>query len=329
VQTPNLNGVVDLPRRADGSAILVEGRNDENEIISQVHTAFLLLHNRMIDRGLSFADAQRRVIDLYQTIVTREVLPHFVGQATADEFLGAPGQGKGIYKPSNPLAPMTPVEFSVAAYRFGHSMVRRAYELNNTTGKIQVFSATAPDLRGGRPLLAGRQIDWGNFVPELTRADNTTPVSHVNISRKIDTLISSSLFVLPIPGAEASGSNVLAFRNMTRADFYGMASGQDVARAMGIAPIPAPELSPLPAFQTGTPLWYYILAESSRSVDGRTLGPVGGRIVADVFAQVLQSDQDSILRGQRGFVPNEPGASDPGTFTLADLFVVTGLARRP
>ena len=98
---------------------------------------------------------------------------------------------------------MTPVEFSVVAYRFGHSMVRRAYELTNTTGKIQVFSATLPDLRGGRELPAGRQIDWGNFVHELTRPDN---VGHVNQSRKIDPLISSSLFVLPIPGAEASGS---------------------------------------------------------------------------------------------------------------------------
>jgi hypothetical protein len=224
---------------------------------------------------------------------------------------------------------MTPVEFSVAAYRFGHSMVRRAYELTNATGKIQVFSATLPDLRGGRPLPAGRQIDWGNFVPELTRTDNTTPVSHVNISRKIDPLISSSLFVLPIPGAEATGSNVLAFRNMLRAKFYGMADGQDVATAMRIPAIPPAELSTAAPFAAGTPLWYYILAESSRATDGRTLGPVGGRIVADVMVRLLEIDKDSILRGERSFTPGGPESPTAGRFGLADLFVFARLAQRP
>jgi len=315
VQKPNPNGVIDLPRNPDGSAILVEGRNDENEIISQIHTAFLLLHNSFIDQGMSFSDAQRRTILLYQTIVLRELLPHFVGQAAID----AARTDRSLYKPGNPQAPMTPIEFSVAAYRFGHSMVRRAYELTNQTGKVQVFSLTAPDLRGGRNLPAGRQIDWGNFVHELSRLDNLTPVSHVNQSRKIDTLISSSLFVLPIPGAEASGSNVLAFRNLVRAKFYDMPSGQDVARAMGLPVITPAELNLGPAFDNGTPLWYYILAESSRTQDGKQLGPVGAKIVASVFVRLLQIDRDSILRGNRNFTPQ--------TFEFDDLFIAAGLAK--
>jgi len=323
VQNPNPNGVVDLPRNPDGSAILVEHRNDENEVISQIHTAFLLLHNKEIDRGLSFAAAQRRVIDLYQTLVVKEVLPHFVGPDVAAQALA--GKLPHLYHPGNPNRPMTPVEFSVAAYRFGHSMVRKAYELTTTTGKIQVFSATAPDLRGGRQLPAGRQIDWGNFVKELERPDNA---GHVNQSRKIDALISSSLFALPIPGAEATGSNVLAFRNMLRAKFYGMADGQDVAKAMGIDPIPPADFHLDPAFDAGTPLWYYILAESSRADDGKFLGPVGGRIVADVFTTLLRIDRNSILRGQRKFTPSAPEAPE-GTFDFGDFFVAAGLAKFP
>ena len=319
VQNPNPNGVVDLPRNADGSAILVEGRNDENEIISQIHTTFLLVHNKLIDSGMSFGDAQTTTIRLYQWIVLKEVLPHFVGQATVDGTLN--GTIQRFYKPGNPHANKTPVEFSVAAYRFGHSMVRKAYELTNATGKIQVFSGTAPDLRGGRNLPGDRQIDWGNFVPELTKVAN---VPHVNISRKIDTLISSSLFVLPIPGAEATGSNVLAFRNMTRADAYGMPSGQSVAAEMGIPVIPATDLSNDPAFAQGTPLWFYILAESSRATDGKTLGPVGGRLVADVMVQLLQEDSNSILNNP--FTPGAPVTPIPGQFRLADLFVFAGLA---
>jgi len=313
VQNPNPNGVIDLPRNADGSAILVEGRNDENEIISQIHVAFLLLHNKFIDQGMSFADARHAVLVRYQSIILDEVLPHFVGQPIVDDTRS--GALPRFYKPANPIAPRTPVEFSVAAYRFGHSMVRRAYELNETTGKIQVFSATQPDLRGGRQLPAGRQIAWGNFVAELADPNDT---DGQNISRKIDPLISSSLFVLPIPGAEASGSNVLAFRNLVRADAYGMASGQDVARAMGESVIPPSEITKLPAFQSGTPLWFYILYEASKKANGVTLGPVGGRIVADVFIRTLQEDKNSILNN-----------SSLVKFKLANLFVDAGLAKLP
>jgi hypothetical protein len=323
VQNPNVNGVPDLPRNPDGSAILVEGRNDENQVISQIHLAWLLTHNRLVDSGLSFTAARAQTIRLYQTIVLREVLPHFVGQPTVDQLLTSRRNGEEIrpvYKPGDPKAPMTPVEFSVASYRFGHSMVRRAYRLQPGPGgaagvNIQVFSPTAPDLRGGRPLTADRKIDWGNFVPELTRPEN---VASVNISRKIDPLISSSLFVLPIPGAEAAGSNVLAFRNMIRAKFYDMPSGQAVARAMGLPVITPEELNLGPAFATGTPLWYYLLAESSRMSDGVTLGPVGARITTDVFLRVLDLDRESVLS-----VPQ------PQPFTLADLFVSAGLATRP
>lgn len=330
VQNPNPNGVVDLPRNADGSAILVEGRNDENEVISQIHTAFLLSHNKLIDSGLNFAQAHDKLVGMYQEIVLGEVLPHFVTASVVNGELN--GTLKRFYKPGDRNEPMTPVEFSVAAYRFGHSMVRRAYELTTTTGKIQVFSATLPDLRGGRQLPAGRQIDWGNFVEELTRPEN---VAHLNISRKIDTLISSSLFALPIPGAEATGSNVLAFRNMTRADFYGMADGQDLAKQMGIPPIDPTVLSDNPAFAQGTPMWYYILAESSRATNGKFLGPVGGRIVADVFVRLMQIDKNSILRDGKVTIKDEDSTIKPkhqaerDMFTLPDLFVFAGLAKTP
>jgi hypothetical protein len=324
VQNPNPNGVVDLPRNPDGSAILVEHRNDENEIISQIHTAFLLFHNKLVDQGMSFAEARRTTILYYQWIVLHEFLPSIVGQDVVDGFLpGCSPCTPRFYDPGNPAMPMTPLEFSVAAYRFGHSMVRKAYEVTTTSGKIQVFSFTAPDLRGGRQLPAGRQIDWGNFLDALKRPDN---VAHFNHSRDIDTLISSSLFQLPIPPAEANGSNVLAYRNMIRAKFYGLPSGQDVATAMGITPIPPSDLGLPPAFDDGTPLWYYILAESGRA-GGKKLGPVGARIVADIFINLLENDGGGIFRSN--FSPQPPIAPAPGQFGLADLLVFAGLATRP
>ena len=318
LQESNVNGVRDLPRNPDGSAILVEGRNDENEVISQIHTAFLKFHNTLIDGGASFEEDQQETIHYYQWVVLHEFLPHVVGQDALDAVLQP---GPRLYKPGNPHFPMTPVEFSVAAYRFGHTQVRKAYELNATTGKIQVFSFTAPDLRGGRELPAGRQIDWGTFLTSLHR-----PGLPLNVSRKIDTLISSGLFALPIPGAAPTGSNVLAFRNMLRAGLYDMPSGQDVARALGRPVITPEELDLGPGFETGTPLWYYILAESERA-GGTQLGPVGAQIVAEVMVGVMKSDKSSILR--TNFIPLSPVAPAAGEFTLADFLVYAGVAVRP
>ena len=98
-----------------------------------------------------------------------------------------------------------------------------------------MFSNTQPDLRGGVNIQAGRQIDWRAFLDVPGEPPFDCAVR--NCSRMIDTLISSSLFQLPIPGAAVSGSNVLAFRNLIRADRYGLPSGEAVATELGILPL--------------------------------------------------------------------------------------------
>jgi hypothetical protein len=312
LQDPNPNGVMDLPRTADGSAILVEARQDENEVLSQMQVAFIRMHNRLADT-MSFKKAQKTLILHYQAMVLQDFLPHNVSRTTIDFLLANPN--RRYYQPDSG-APFVPVEFSTSAYRFGHSQVRTGYELNDTSGRIDVFSETGPDLRGGRNIPAGRQIDWGNFLDEFTDAAD---LPHLNMSRMMDTKISKPLFVLPIPGAEATGSNVLAFRNFTRAKFYGLPSGQELAKAMDIKPIPASEFGDLgPAFRNETPLWYYILGEAKMTTEGQTLGPVGGRIVAETFIGILAADPDSILN--QDFTPEPPIATAPGKVDIADLF---------
>jgi hypothetical protein len=335
VQHDNGNGVRDLPRNPDGSAILVERRNDENQVISQIHLMLLMAHNRLIDEGHSFRGAQRILQHHYQYATVHDYLPHIVGKATVRRLLdgrrfrcdrnvgrraarGSRPRSHCLYLRGNRRSPMTPVEFSVAAFRFGHSQVRSAYALNDQSGRIPVFSLTAPDLRGGRPLQAGRHIDWGNFFEEFD-ANQT----NFNVSRRIDPLISSSLFVLPIPGSEASGSNVLAFRNMLRGKFYGLPSGQRVARAMRERVITPKQLALGTGFENGTPLWYYILAEAKRRQDGLRLGPVGGRIVAEVFLSVLDADKSSYLHTR--FHPSPRFTGNDRTLTVSDLFEFAGV----
>lgn len=340
VQEDNGNGVRDVPRNPDGSAVLVEHRNDENQIILQVHVAMLKFHNAVADSmaGAGFDDVAAVVRRHYQWIVLHEFLPEIIGPDVTQGFID--GSLPTFYQPGNPNRILVPVEVSSAAYRFGHSIVRKAYEVTVTSGKLQVFNGTDADLHGGRPLGAGRQIDWGNFNKDLMRPENGP---HFNFPRFVDTLISSGLFTLPIgglQGAENAGSNVLAFRNLVRGLFYGLPSGQDVAGALGV-----PVVSPADAlpdsvdsasisagFAAGTPLWYYVLRESELQ-GGTRLGTVGGRLIGDVFTGAIAADKDGLLHDNsptgRRWQPVPPIAPAEGQFTLADLLVFAGVAVRP
>jgi Animal haem peroxidase len=135
------NGAIrfDLPRDPNTLvAFLGDRRNDENTILSQLHVAMLRFHNAVIDRlradpatagdsaGKIFREAQRQVRWHFQWIILHEFLPLTIGQERVDDIMQ-----NGIrfyhFERENPLIP---IEFSVAAYRFGHSQIRPSYRLN-------------------------------------------------------------------------------------------------------------------------------------------------------------------------------------------------------
>jgi hypothetical protein len=284
------NGIPDVPRNADGSAILGDGRNDENLVIVQLHAAFLRFHNRLVDQGMSFAQARLTTVRQWQWLILNEYLPRFVGNVAR-----IPNR----YKPGNKNDPVLPVEFTAACFRFGHSQIRNAYQLNDDAAARVVFApGTLTDLLADNPrtLLGGRfipadgGIDWGEFF-DIPGAD---PDPDPNRGRRIDTHLSPPLFGLPIGSVVAGGgSNVLGFRNMTRASAYGVPSYEDVARALGITPINVrAEVPTLPAaFTTKTPLWFGMLAESE-SLGGQKLGPTCGRIINEVIRTNIERSPD-------------------------------------
>ena len=129
----------DLPRITDGlagRAILVEARNDENLIIAQIHLSFLRLHNELIDQGMSFDEAHDTVVESYRYVVLNDYLPQTVGEDAVKKALQTP-VNKGFFQPGKET-PFTPVEFAVAAFRFGHSQVRNAYNINDQSGGVPV-----------------------------------------------------------------------------------------------------------------------------------------------------------------------------------------------
>jgi len=300
----------DLPRGPDGRALIADSRNDENMIIAQIHLAFLKFHNAMVDQGMSFEQARRATINHYQWVVAHDFLPRVLHPDYVDAVLNA--RSNKFFKPSNPHDPNLPIEWAVAGYRFGHSMVRLAYRVvappasGQAPPNVQVFNGTEGDLSGGRPIPANRRIHWPNFVQV---AGFPAPI---NISRKIDALLSRGLFQLPVPAAIPGGPASLASRNIIRAKRYELPSGQDVARTLGVPVLTNEEVGIVdPEFGGEAPLWVYLLAESGVVYNGAHLGPVGSLLVSEVFGGMLQLDPDGIVRTR--WTPER------GTFTLGDF----------
>lgn len=345
----------DLPRDANNTALLGDARNDENVVISQLHLAMLRFHNAVIDRLRAtptladasperlFQMAQRQVRWHYQWIVLNEFLPLTIGQELVTDILR---NGTRFYTIDDPFssgrfrdkdrnqAALIPIEWAVAAYRFGHSQVRPSYRVNFGPDGGTPFFAFAfddsfdpndpdpADLRGGKRA-PRRFVDWQTF---FNFGDgNSRP------NKKIDTKLSSVLMHLlgsrgPAPGMPSDGVQSLASRNLMRHVNFGLPSGQAIARVMGVRPLTPVQLTELQPYgmDRSTPLWYYILKEAEVLEGGEHLGPVGGRIVGEVFIGLLRADRSSYLASERHWRPTLPSAT-PGDFRMTDLLTFAGV----
>jgi len=325
----------DLPRKPrnekdpkeDRAALIGDKRNDENLVIAQLHVAFLRAHNAIVNRGCTFDEARQLLRQHYQWIVIKDFLPRICDPLIVNEILFG---GNKFFRP-HPDDLFMPFEFSVAAYRFGHSMVREAYHYNRNfqhAGLLDLFMLTAFSgrLRDADRLPESWIIEWKNFLD-----------GGLNFARPIDTALSRELFDLrsfgkpmPIP-VEAR----LPVRNLLRGYMLRLPVGQAVAKALDLQVMDPAEIEQvaqsvseeqLAAIRAGdfarrTPLWYYILAEAATAPFGR-LGPVGSTIVAEVLIGLIRGSKDSILR-KKDWKPTLGPV--PGRFTLRDLLGLAGV----
>jgi Animal haem peroxidase len=320
------NGVDDVPRDSEGRAIIADPRNDQHKIIVQLHVVFMKFHNAIVDllrsQGTAeetvFAEAQKMVRWHYQWIVVTQWLPRLTGDAVSailsTDSNGHPVVNTQFYQPAFGNAFM-PVEFSVAAFRFAHSMVRETYRIDNTTRVVGIFAR----LLGGSPVTPSNSILWGNFF--------TIPGSTISpqFAKKIDAKMALPLGNLP---RSVAGDNLvvaLAERNLRRAKALGLPSGQQVAALMGEQVLTNAQLGISdPGFGGEAPLWFYILKEAEIINAGRRLGPVGGRIIAEVLLGIMAADPNSYFNAAPTFSPVPPLASSPGRFGIADLLLFAG-----
>lgn len=314
------DGLWGLPRGSDGTALVGDPRNDENLVIAQLHVAFLRFHNALRDEGMPFLQAQRATIWHYQWLVVHEFLTRICGQEVVGQIL-AQGGRVPWYRPRNAKKPMMPLEFAAAAYRFGHSMVRPEYEMNDAdTGPVFAHPGDPrDDLRGSRPIPANYRADWTYFfdVPGRQRP------SGLNFARLIDTRLALPLHDLPSTVVSRDQPPVvtdLAQRNLLRGRQLGLASGQDVARALGQRPLDNTELGLTDSRWNGSaPLWFYVLREAELAQGGRRLGPTGALLVAGTVLTLLATDPASILRTRPTWTP----AQVP--FTVGDFLLRAGV----
>lgn len=314
-------GGPDLPRNDQGTALIGDPRNDENGIVSQLHVAMLRFHNRrfadlagqIANPGERFEAAQRSVQWHYQWVVAHDFLRRTIGDHLFAQLLVTTPEQDGQLRESTRLSnyrhkvrAYIPVEFSVAAYRYGHSQVRDEYRINSRFHK-RLFDSNGDDFRGFQPLRPGWHASWPFFFD----LDGQAP----QFSRGIDAGLSLTLSTLQ--GRTGDDAD-LALRNLLRGAALGLPSGEDVAHALGEIPLDPVLLTP--ATPGRSPLWFYILREAHHLADGQHLGPVGGRIVGETLLGLLRADPQSYLRIDPTWTPELPTRSgSPRDFDMADL----------
>jgi hypothetical protein len=338
-------------------AFIGDLRNDENLIVSQFHLSFLRFHNKVVDAieanpkafklqgapaGKKFRVARRLVRHHYQWLVVNDYLKTVCLPSVVDKVLLG---GPKFYKPLKGGELFAPLEYSVAAFRFGHTMVRAGYDHNRNFGKpgnVAPFASfnllftftgnghvidkdditkSVPNPFLGQPTLPF------NWIVEWSRFTTKNDPDEGHYARKIDTRLAPPILNMINEGTGTDIQNdagkplrqllrSLSQRNLLRGYLLSLPTGQAVAQAMGVTPLTEAELKQgnTPAvtaalegggFLANTPLWFYILKEAEIRANGNTLGELGSRIVCETQIGIMRNDRKSYLNVPGGWDPTE------------------------
>lgn len=346
--SPNRHDLLRVGSGDGARAVIGDPRNDENSIVCNIQAAMIQFHNTVVarlaaqpgaPRGKALFVAARKLVRwTYQRIVVDDFLPRVIEPATYNTFrtrLANLGEGAfQMYKPS--LRGGMPIEFAGAAYRFGHSMVRTGYKLNEGHDPQLIFTPGAGlnSLMGFGKLAASHWIEWRRFFPagNLFTAKGKPPAQNTNEATnrlqwayRIDTCLVDPLKLLP--DAISKGDS-LADLNLRRGNIFRLVSGQTVAQRLGQAPLADKYLvvrdsaagpygyMPIPeALRAETPLWHYVLAEAQRELVDLWLAKNGGQPGA------AKLEDDDLLLG----LPDQQGDRSHSRAPVGQLGPVGGM----
>ena len=346
--SPNRHDLLRVGRGDGARAVIGDPRNDENTIVCNIQAAMIQFHNTVVARLAAqpsalrgkalFVVARKLVRWTYQRIVVDDFLPRIVEPATYNTFrtrLANLGEGAfQMYKLT--LRGGMPIEFVGAAYRFGHSMVRTGYKLNEKHTEQFIFTPGAGigSLVGFGKLAASHWIEWKRFFPagNVFKAKGKPPAQNTDNSPdrlqwayRIDASLVDPLKTLP--DAIGNGDS-LAYLNLSRGNIFRLVSGQTIAQRLGQSLLADKYLVvrdtdatpygyvPIPqALRSETPLWYYVLAEAQRELVDLWLAKNGGEPGA------LKLEDKDLLLG----LPNQQGDSSHSRAPVGQLGPVGGM----
>jgi hypothetical protein len=356
-------------------ALIGDTRNDENLVVAQFHLSFLRFHNKAVDFLAShktgwlpdFASAQVLTRLHYQWLIVEGYLKGVCDPAVVDRVV----QDRASHffrfraefdarRQNTRLGNALPLEFSVAAYRFGHSMVRAFYDYNKNFGRpgsgilpnaslnlLFGFTGGGGNIAGDKKLPKNWVIDWTRFIGVAPH--DSSDGQPARVARKIDTDLAPPLGKMVKEGNDEADVQLktlfkhLARRNLRRGYNLRLATGQAVHKYLqqhgAVETGPITDVStifhskpPLRDFLRNTqskmhqrtPLWFYLLAEAEAG-GGNRLGELGSWLVASTFIGVLLADPDSAL--SRGFAPSQSPLRMPDNSEVDSLAKWMSFAR--
>ncbi len=323
----------DLPRDVSGAPCVPDPRSDNNLGVAQMHVAIARFHHAVVGAfpGLSESDQKRITRRHLQAIVLFDFLEKFIHP---DVYRSVMKDGRRVIAPGQITTGifLLPIEFAVACYRFGHSLVRDIYDPWFIEARqLESLLYYAHNTEGGFDgLVNGRlPLTWIQDWRSLAAPDPVTGVSPVETA-PIDLRIASKLgslddrYFFTKPGEGLSTPVNLALQTLRRGYALGLPSAQvleqNVSAALGETPgtnllsaseivaTSNPVLSALAdsaGFRTATPLWFYTLREAEviAATGGRGLGPLASRVIMETMHAAIETADDSIIANYVGGKP--------------------------
>ena len=275
-----------------------------------------------------YREARRLTSWHYQWMMVHEFLPLFIGRTLVNDILS---RGRRFYRPVGRLhAGRVPGRVLSLRSQHGAAFVSREPRRRQRRPVLRLHlrsvagrRARSDDLRGG-VRTPRRFVGWQTF---FDFGDGK-----VRPNKRIDTTLSTPLFQLPRSAIAGEGGPI-RFHSAICCGISRGSCRRAVDRA-GDAGAGAVERRPRGIGALGanldrsTPLWFYILREAHVIAQGRTLGPVGGRIVGEVLIGLMQLNRNSFLRANPRWRPTLPNRLGQQTddFRMVDFLTFAGVA---
>ena len=305
--------------RKDGEVVIPDKRNDENYLISQLHLFWQKFHNiipenqlfkeyckgRELENDGPFELAREMVIRTFQQITIEDYLYNILDIDIYKAYMKKLNTDGSLffYENSDDFKEV-PLEFSHAAFRFGHSMVKSFYKVNGRNIKpLSLFELFNPY---HKPIHTNQIIDWNRFFGDIHEKENFEFADIIN-----DTIVNpmNNIFdeINPIVrinlsacnnASLASGTQLLNYLRKYHKQEVKELKLDDKEFDIDFAKREFKEYRDKNISLDQIPLWLYILLESSYQNNNQRLGKLGSMIVAEVVLHSIKSAKISVLRSE-------------------------------